>query len=435
MDYPDALAYLDEHTNLEANAGWVHGLSLDRMRTIVDVLGDPHRASPVIHVTGTNGKGSVARMASGLVAAHGLSVGTYTSPHLRTLRERISRNLEPISEEDLAGVTGEIASLEALFGVGEPGVERPTWFELMTAVAFSWFAREAVDVSVVEVGLLGRFDATNVVEADVAVVTNIGRDHTDGRGDWELAVADEKAGIICRDSAVVVGEMDPRLVERFAAEGGSSLRVHGDDFGVDSATLALGGHLVDLRTPFGVLEEIFVPFHGAHQVDNALLAIVAVEAFFDRALDRELVQEALGAVELAGRFEVVSRTPLVILDAAHNPDGVEALVDTLTAEFDPAGSVIVVLGVLGGRDLDLMVEALARLPPSRVICTTPPSPRAVAAADLAAAARSKLPGASIDVVEDVATAVRRAIEESPEDGTVVVTGSNYTLGAAYDALQ
>ena len=189
MDYPGALAYLDEHINREATAGRIAGLSLEPIERLLAVLGDPQRAYPVIHVTGTNGKGSVGRMASALLAAHNLTVGTYASPHLERVNERLLWNLQPIENEPFAALIAEVAELEPLSGV------TPSYFELLTAAALSWFAEIAVDVAVVEVGLLGRWDATNVVDADVAVVTNIGQDHTDGVGDWRQRIAAEKAGI------------------------------------------------------------------------------------------------------------------------------------------------------------------------------------------------------------------------------------------------
>jgi dihydrofolate synthase/folylpolyglutamate synthase len=194
VDYSGALAYLDKHVNLEATAGHVHGLSLEKMRDLVRVLGDPQTAYPAIHITGTNGKGSVARMVTALLREHGLSVGTYTSPDLERVNERLAWNLEPIADEAFAAVIAELAAVEPLLEA------YPSRFELLTAAAFAWFAEVAVDVAVVEVGMLGRFDATNVVDGAVAVVTNIGKDHSDGQGDWQAAIAVEKAGIVKPDS-------------------------------------------------------------------------------------------------------------------------------------------------------------------------------------------------------------------------------------------
>ncbi len=215
-------------------------------------------------------------MATALLVESGLTVGTYTSPHLERINERIARNGELISDEDLAEAISDVAAVEELAGVDA------SYFELMTAAAFSWFAQVAVDVAVVEVGLLGRFDSTNVIDADVAVVTNVGLDHTDGVGDWRQAVASEKAGIVKPGSFLVLGETDPELGLIFRAEGPRQVWERDIDFAAESNLAAVGGRVVDLRTPNSRLEQIFVPLHGAHQGDNAAIAVAAVEAFFDR---------------------------------------------------------------------------------------------------------------------------------------------------------
>ncbi|HEY8547358.1 MAG TPA: Mur ligase family protein, partial [Acidimicrobiales bacterium] len=283
----EAVAFLDDHTDLEKSvgvAGRVTGLSLDTMHVLSEVLGNPEQAFPVVHISGTNGKGSTARMVTALLAAHSLSVGTYGSPHLEHLIERLTWNNEPIEPEDLARVVGDLAALEPLV-LEESGGVRPSHFELLTAAAFAWFAEIAVDVAVVEVGMLGRFDATNVAEAQVAVITNVGRDHTDGEGDWRRRIAEEKAGIVTAGRHLVLGETDPDLLPVFEAEGPEPLWLRERDFGVEQDKLAIGGHLVAVVTPHGRYDDVFLPVHGAHQADNAAVAIAAVEALFDRALD------------------------------------------------------------------------------------------------------------------------------------------------------
>ena len=436
MDLDAAQAWLDAHIDLEKTtgiaAGHVEGLSLDRMRQVVGVLGDPQRDYPVIHVTGTNGKGSTGRMVTALLAAHQLSVGTYSSPHLEHVTERIARNAEPIEPDELARVLTEIAALEdqAFFD------ERPSFFELLTAAAFSWFSQVAVDIAVVEVGLLGRYDATNVADGQVAVVTNVGRDHTDGTGDWRRRIAEEKAGIVKPGSHLVLGEADKDLRPVFEAEGPAEVWVRDDDFGVVTDRLALGGHVADLRTPFGEHPEVFVPVHGAHQVDNAALAVAAVEAFFGRPLDEGVVAEAFAGLRLPGRFEVLHRAPLLILDGAHNPDGAATVATTLADEFDVTGTRHWVIGVLQGRDVDEMLDGLGVVPGDRVVATTPPSPRGVPARDLAAVVAAR----EVDVVAvpDVGAAVERAwraADEAGEDDLVMVTGSLYAVGAARTACR
>src|SRR3954454_1099489 len=214
MSYADALAYLDAHASYE-KTGRIEHPTLERMKTLVEAMGDPQFAYPVIHITGTNGKGSTAQMITRLLMAHGLTVGTYTSPHLERVNERMTYNSEPIGDDDFAEQVGAVADLEMLAGV------RPTYFEAVTAASFRWFSDLAVDVAVVEVGLLGRWDATNVVDAQVAVITNVGLDHTEFAGPTKADVASEKAGIIKPGSAVVLGETDPALVDIFLVEGGA----------------------------------------------------------------------------------------------------------------------------------------------------------------------------------------------------------------------
>lgn len=427
MNIREALAYLDDHTNLEATAGLIHGLSLDHMRALVGVLADPQESYRVIHVTGTNGKGSTSRMITELLRASGLVVGTYTSPHLQRVNERLAIDGAPISDEDLAEVITSIARVEPLSGIV------PSYFELLTAAAFLWFAENAVDVAVVEVGLLGRFDATNVCDADVAVVTNIGRDHTDGVGEWRQAIASEKAGIIGSRTTLVSGVTAPDLRTILESEGPERALFVGRDYEVLDDRPAIGGRCIDLVTPWGRHEDVVVPLHGLHQSDNAACAVTAVEAFFDRALDDGLVLEAMSQVVVPGRFEVVAHSPLVILDGAHNPDGARAMATTLHAEFDIAGRLVMVLGMLGGRDVHEMLTAFDVGRADLVIATRPDSPRAMAAEDIEAVARAM--GVMVERIDDVATAVQRAIDVSTGDDVIVIAGSLYTVGSARSFLE
>jgi len=424
VDYAEALGYLDGHIDHESSAsvaaGQLEGLSLDAMRSLVDLLGDPQLTYPTIHVTGTNGKGSVSRMATALLAASGLSVGTYASPHLQQVNERICRNLEPIHDDELAGEITRLSTYEQLLA------RRPTYFELLTAAAFDWFAEVAVDVAVVEVGLLGAFDATNVVAAQVAVITSIGSDHTDFASGWEHAIAQEKSGIIKPRSAVVLGDIDPGLHHVFAEAGGQELYVLGRDFGCSTDIVAMGGHQVTLYTPHGSHHEVLLPFHGAHQVANAAVSLMAVEALFDRRLDDEIVLEAFGAVDLPGRFEVLMRNPLLIVDAAHNPEGVSCAADTLRTEFGPAGSRIVVMGLLEGRDPGAMLDALVPAAADLLIVCRPPSPRAMAPERVARAAEGA--GIAVEVVADPLEATGRALAVAAEEDVVLVLGSFYVVG-------
>ncbi len=427
MDLTAALHYLDSHVNLEATAGRVEGLSLERMRSLVSVLGDPHLAFPVIHVTGTNGKGSTVRMITELLREAGLAVGTYTSPHLETVNERLAYDAAPIPDDELAAVISDLAALESLLD------RRPSYFELLTAGAFRWFADRAVDVAVVEVGLLGRWDATNVVESQVAVLTNVGHDHTDGAGDWRRRIAEEKSGIVKPGSTFVLGETDAELRDVFAAAPAAETWLRDRDFGCDRNMLALGGRLVDLRTPAGTTDEIHLPIHGAFQGDNAAAALAAAEAFFGRQLPAELVRDALARVRIPGRFEIVQHEPLVVLDGAHNRDGAAAEAATLREEFTLTGSVVLVVGMLRGRDPLEMLTALGAAEAGYVVACTPPSPRAIPAAEVAAAADGL--GVVAEAIPDIPSALSRALAFATADDAVVVTGSLYVVGAARAALR
>lgn len=426
MNLTAALRYLDEHTNLEATAGRAEGLSLERMRSLVSALGDPQSGYPVIHLTGTNGKGSVARMVTELLRASGLSVGTYTSPHLERINERISWDGSPIPDDELARAIATVAAVESVAGV------TPSYFEILTAAAFSWFADNAVDVAVVEVGMLGLYDATNVADGTVAVLTNVGHDHTDGVGAWRQAIAGEKVGIVKPGSVFVCGESDTELRSIFEDAPAERMWLRGRDFDCDQAILALGGRMLDLRSPAGVAEDVYLPLHGAHQADNAAVALAAVEAFFGRRVDDEVIRQGFASVTSPGRFEIVGREPTIVLDAAHNVDGARACRRTLEEEFTLAGSVIVVAGMLGGRDPAEMLTELGATEAGFLIACTPDSPRAIPAPELAAVATSLgIVAESIPSVED---ALDRALALATPDDLVLVTGSLYVVGPARSVL-
>jgi dihydrofolate synthase / folylpolyglutamate synthase len=425
MDLAQALAYLDDHATYE-KTGRITSPSLDNITALCAVSGDPQHAAPVIHLTGTNGKGSTAQMISRLLVASGLTVGTYTSPHLERINERISRNLEPISDEDLAEQIAAIAELEPIVGV------RPGYFEILTAAAFRWFAEVAVDVMVIEVGLLGRWDATNVVDASVAVITNIGMDHTEFAGPTLEHIAREKSGIITPRSAVVVGETRPELVQVFRDAGGASVLVVDDDFELVGNRLAVGGRLLDIRTPTTIYTDIYLPLHGVHQGSNAATALVAVETFFAAPVAEEVVLEGFGEVTMPGRFEVLGRQPLTIVDGAHNPPGADMCAQVFFDDFDPEGRRILIVGTL--RDPEEMLAALRADEFDLVFACTAPSPRGIKAAVVADAAR-RLGCDDVYTFDTVQAACQRAMEFADGDDAVLATGSLYTAGAARPALQ
>jgi dihydrofolate synthase / folylpolyglutamate synthase len=430
VDLTAALAWLEGHIDLEktaAIAGRPPRLSLERMEALCSVLGDPQDDQPAIHLTGTNGKGSTARILASILGAHDLTVGSYSSPHLEQINERISRNGEPIDDDSLAAVLTDLAGIEDLLA------ERPSYFELLTAAAYLWFSDVAVGVAVVEVGLLGRWDATNVVDAGVAVLTNIGFDHTDGSEGWRERVAEEKAGIVKPGSTFVLGEADPALRPIFDAAPAAETWVRGKDFACEANVLAVGGRSITVRTPYGTHEDLILPLHGPHQGENAALALAAAEAFFGRAVDDEVLVAALAQVTVPGRLEVIGHSPLLVLDGAHNPDGARALAGALREGFSPAGGRHLVLGVLAGRDVPELLAALGVGPDDEVVCTTPPSPRGVPPADLAEAVTAA--GARATVVPEVGEALRRALDRAGGDDLVLVTGSLYTVGAARSAAR
>jgi len=424
VDYAAALTYLDEHTNLERMlSGRLDAPTLDRMQRLMDIMGDPQRASPIIHVTGTNGKGSTAQMITRLLMAQGLRVGTYTSPHLERVNERIALDAEPIDDDTFAEEVLATADLEVLAGV------RPSYFEILTAAAFRTFADAAVDVAVVEVGLLGRWDATNMGDGQVAVVTNVGLDHTEYAGPTLADVAREKAGIVKPGSTLVLGETDPDLAALFRAEDPGVIWWRELDFDCTQNQLGLGGRLLTLQTPLAVYPDVFLPLHGHHQGDNAAVALTAVESFFETPLASDVVEEGFAAVRVPGRFEVLGHQPLVIVDGAHNPAGADACASVFEDDFDPVGRRILVVGLLRGRDPADMLGALRADAAAIVVCCTPPSPRAVPAEETAAAARAI--GAPEVIVEpDVVRACERAVSQAQADDAVLVTGSLYVVGAA-----
>jgi dihydrofolate synthase / folylpolyglutamate synthase len=423
---PEALAWLDAHVDLESKTPNRRSLpTLDRMRELVAVLGDPERAYPVVHLTGTNGKGSTAAMTTALLGAMGLSVGTYTSPNLSRVNERLARAGEAIDDASFTEVLASLALLEPTLS------DRPTRFELLTAAAFMWFADIAVDVAVIEVGVGGAWDATNVADGTVAVITNVSYDHTEILGPTLEGIARDKAGIVKPGSLVVVGEQDPELVAVIRsvadAAGAAEVWVRGEEFDCTSNRLAVGGRLVDLRTPGGNYSDVLVPMHGAHQGINAACSLAASEAFFGSPLDPQVVTEGLGAVSVPGRLEVVGRRPLCLVDGAHNVAGMQVLADALR-DFSVEGDTVAVVGMLVGRDPSAMIAPLVRAGVVSVVACAPSSPRAQPADVVADAARAA--GARVSVASSVAEALATARSLAGQDGMVVVAGSLYLAAEA-----
>lgn len=421
MDYQEALDHLDGLINYEVQprAGAIKGLSLDKMLNVTAILDDPQHACPAIHITGTNGKGSTARMIESLLGAMGLRVGLYTSPHLVTPRERIRVGATELDEPTFGQVVGDIARL-----VEAAELEPLSWFETVTAAAFAHFANEAVEVAVVEVGMLGRFDATNVVDGQVAVITNVGRDHTDGAPGWWRRVAQEKAGIVKEGSSVVLGESTAELAEIVAEQSPATIL----NPTLLSNEVAVGGRLLSIQTPRTTHSEVFLGLHGAYQGRNAALAVCAAEEFFNAPLGSDVVEEALGSVEAPGRLEVVHRGPLMLLDAAHNPPGAEALARSLDEDFRGTNRRFLVFGIQDGREPAEVLGALGAASFDLVVTCAAPTPRGIAASALRDTAVSL--GARAEAVADVTTALDFVCGQADDEDLIVVAGSVTVLEVA-----
>lgn len=427
MDLAEALAWLDGHIDFERSAPErASAPTTERSQALVAALGHPQADYPVLHITGTNGKGSVARMATALLLAAGVTCGTYTSPHLQRINERIRRNGLPIADHELADALSTVALAERAADV------EATWFELLTATAYRHFSDEGVAAGVIEVGMAGRYDATNVVDAAVAAVTTVDVDHEEYLGSDPVGIAEEKAGIVKPGSVLVLGEHRAERAAPFLAAGARQAWVRHEDFGCVEDRVAVGGRLVDLRTPGGAYDEVFVPLLGAHQADNAAVALAAVEALLGGPLGPEVVHEGFGAVQVPGRFEVVPGSPPVVLDSAHNPQGARSLADTLDSDLGGPAPRVWVLSMLGRDPGDFLAAAGAD--PSvgdRVVAVGLEGPRAQPVAAIVEAAESL--GLPAEGAPDVGAALDVA-RESAAGGVVVVTGSLRLVGAARTAL-
>jgi dihydrofolate synthase/folylpolyglutamate synthase len=427
MDLAGALAYLDEHVNLETDvSARAASKRLDRVGRLVELMADPQRAYPVVHLTGTNGKGSTARILTALLVAKGLSVGTYTSPHLESFNERIAWNGESISDAAFVEIIDVVASIERVMD------DAPTVFEILTAAAFRWFADVAVDVGVIEVGLGGKWDATNVADGQVAVVTNVSLDHAETIGPTLADIATEKAGIIKPGSTLVLGETDPVLAEIFRAAGAAEVWERDRDFACEDNLPAHGGRLLDMRTPGASYHDVYLPLYGAHQGDNAAIAVAAAEAFFGMPLEQEVVEEAFAGVRVPGRLEVIGRQPLVVLDGAHNPAGAAAAADAIAGAFSGLTGKLMVIGLLQGKDPIEMLGALDARTARVVVACPAPSPRSLPPGEVAAAARAL--GLESETAGSVPEALARALAMASADDLVLITGSLYVVGAARAAL-
>jgi dihydrofolate synthase / folylpolyglutamate synthase len=416
--------------------------TLDRIQALLDLLGDPQAASPVVHITGTNGKTSTARMVDALLATTGLRTGRFISPHLQVVTERISLDGAPISQERYVDAYRDVAPYVSLVDAAQPNPLSK--FEVLVAMAFAAFADAPVDAAVIEVGLGGTWDSTNVVDGKVAVIGPVGVDHVEYLGSDVVGIARDKAGIIKPGSVAIVAEQRPDVLNevlRRVADVDATVARAGQEFGVLGREIAVGGQLLRLQGLGGVYDDVFLPLHGRHQAGNAAVALAAVEAFLGAGaaspLDQDAVRQAFAGVTAPGRLEPVRSAPTVLLDAAHNPHGAAALAAALTEEFD-FRRLVAVIGVMADKDAH---GILAELEPvvSEVVLTANASPRAMPPDDLAAVALDVFGADRIVVEPRLGDAIEAAIglaEEVGEPGQplsgagVVVTGSVVTAGEA-----
>ena len=418
---------------------------MQKIRDLMDVLGSPQRAYPAIHLTGTNGKTSTARMIDALLRAHGLHTGRYTSPHLETIRERISLDGEPISEERLVDTYREVAPLADLIDARNP--EPLTYFDMTTAMAYSAFADAPVDIAVVEVGMGGEEDATNVLEAGVCVLTPIGLDHTEWLGDTIEDIAWAKAGIIHKGATVIsalqVEEAMRPILER-SAEMGATVAREGREFGVVRRNQAVGGQVLTLRGLGGVYDEVFLPLFGAHQAQNAAMALAAVEAFLgagpDKQLKADLVREGFAQVDSPGRLERVRSAPTILLDGAHNPHGMAATVTALEEEFS-FRHLVAVVAVFADKDVSGLLDLLEPVA-ARIVVTQNSSPRSMPVAELAQIATDIFGEDRVTVADTMPDAIEEAVVIAEEDASgelsgvgVLITGSIVTVADARKLLK
>ncbi len=409
---------------------------VERTARLLTYLDDPQRTYRVIHVTGTNGKTSTARIAESIVRATGLRTGLFTSPHLERFTERIMIDGEPIDDGLIADAWDEIEPFVDIVDaeLQASGDASLTFFELLTVLAFVAFADAPVDVAVIEVGMGGSWDSTNTADGDVAVFTPIDIDHADKLGDTIAEIATVKSGIIKDGAAAVSAEQDPAaatVLATAAAARGASLAIEGDAFGLTAQRLAVGGQQISVKGLAGTYDELYLPLYGAHQGHNAALAIVAVESLIggaSRSLAPDVVADGLAQVTSPGRLQLVGVAPTVLVDSAHNPHGARSLVQALgdSFDFDEWG---LVLGAFGDKDLAGIVSTLAPAA-THVFATAPDSDRAAepdAIADLAEAA-----DAHVTVHRDLAEAADAAREwaSSSDRRAVVIAGSVVLAGEA-----
>lgn len=412
--------------------------TLDRVTETLDILGDPQNSYPSVHITGTNGKTSTTRMIDALLGAFGVRTGRFTSPHLVDVRERITIEGESISPDEFVRTWEDIAPYIEMVdrAHAETDGTKLSFFEVFTVMAFAAFADHPVDAAVVEVGMGGRWDATNVIDAGVGVIMPIAIDHEKWLGSTIREIAEEKAGIIKPGQIVIVAKQQEealRVIEERAAQVDAIVRLEGRDYEVLDRQLGVGGQMITVRTPAAVYEDVFVPLFGDYQASNAAAAIAAVEAFMGgRALDAKVVEGGMLSATSPGRLQVVRHSPTIIVDAAHNPAGAHTLGESISEAFD-FERVVGVYSAMGDKDIE---GVLGEVEPylDSIVITQMPGPRAKPAEEIAQIAREVFGADRVDVQEDILEAIATAVnlgesgdESAPATG-VVVFGSVLLAG-------
>ena len=409
--------------------------TLERIAALVDILGSPQLTYPTIHVGGTNGKTTTARMIDSLLFEMGLRTGRFTSPHLESYLERISINGQPIDAKELIFSFNDVSPY---FDLMDSKFDNPiSFFEAITALAFAAFAEHPIDVGVIEVGMGGQWDATNVVDADVSVITPIGLDHMEYLGDTITEIAATKAGIIKEQGFVVLAQQTPEAaVEllRRAAEVGADVAREGQEYSIDSRAVAVGGQLISVTGLRGHYDDIFLPLHGKHQASNAAAALIAVEAFFgEQDLDIDAVRAGFANVTSPGRCEVIHRDPTIILDAAHNPHGAKAITQTIQSEFT-FDDVTGIVALMADKDALGILQALEPVM-NQIIVTTNSSERSMSVAELTKLANQVFGADRVFAEDSLQAAIDRATKDavrplSDESLAILITGSVVTVGQA-----
>ena len=414
--------------------------TLERISALVDMLGSPQLTYPTIHIGGTNGKTTTSRMVDSLLFEMGLRTGRFTSPHLESYLERICINGQPIDAKEMIFSFNDISPYLDLM---DTKFDNPiSFFEAITALAFAAFAEHPIDVGVIEVGMGGQWDATNVVDADVSVIMPIGLDHMEYLGNTIAEIATTKAGIIKEQGFVVLAQQEPEAaVEllRRAAEVGADVAREGLEYSIDSRAVAVGGQLISITGLRGHYDDIFLPLHGKHQASNAAAALIAVEAFFgEQDLDIDAVRAGFANVTSPGRCEIIHRDPTIILDAAHNPHGAKAIAETIQSEFT-FDDVTGIVALMADKDALGILQALEPIM-NQIIVTTNSAARSMPVSDLEALATQVFGADRVFAQPTLADAIEKAIKDSvrplsEESLAILITGSVVTVGEARTAVR